>query len=107
MLYIPTIIVLIIQTYLLFSWWRARKNKGGKEGKFILWGFLLGQIYLLWEVWLVQQTGQPAPGSPEEQMAMLRFACGGTPGGLFVIIGLFYLSFSSYGVSKEGQNDDH
>ncbi len=102
--FIPTIIVLLIQIYLLLSWWRARKNKVGKEGKFILWGFLLGQIYLLWEVWLVQQTGQPAPGSPEEQMSMLRFACGGTPGGLFVIIGLFYLSFASFKVEKK-QND--
>lgn len=102
----PTIIVLLIQTYLLISWWNARKNKDGKEGKLIFWGFLVGQIYLLWEVLLVQQTGQPLPDSPEQQLLMLRLVCGGAPGGLFVIIGLFYLSFAAYGVNKTDQNNN-
>ncbi|WP_420640848.1 hypothetical protein [Candidatus Leptofilum sp.] len=103
----PTIIVLLIQVYLLISWWNARKNKDGKEGKFVFWGFLVGQIYLIWEVLLVQQTGQPLPDSPEQQMLMLRLTCGGAPGGLFVIIGLFYLSFAAFGVRKGEQNDTH
>lgn len=58
-----------------------------------LWGFLLGQAYLLWEVFLVSQTGTPLPGSTEQNMLMLRLALGGTIGGLFTIIGLFYLAF--------------
>ena len=100
----PTIFVLLIQAYLLISWWQARKNKAKNEGKLIFWGFLVGQIYLLWEVFLVQQTGQPLPDSSEQQMAMLRLACGGAPGGLFVIIGLFYLSFAAFGAGKGRQN---
>ena len=102
--FVPTIFVLLIQAYLLISWWQARKNKAKNEGKLIFWGFLVGQIYLLWEVFLVQQTGQPLPDSPEQQMAMLRLACGGAPGGLFVIIGLFYLSFAAFGAGKGRQN---
>ena len=98
----PTIFVLLIQAYLLISWWQARKNKAKNEGKLIFWGFLVGQIYLLWEVFLVQQTGQPLPDSSEQQMAMLRLACGGAPGGLFVIIGLFYLSSAAFGGKKAG-----
>ena len=102
--FVPTIFVLLIQAYLLISWWQARKNKAKNEGKLIFWGFLVGQIYLLWEVFLVQQTGQPLPDSSEQQMAMLRLACGGAPGGLFVIIGLFYLSFAAFGAGKGRQN---
>lgn len=101
----PTIIVLFIQAYLLIAWWKARKNSGQNEGKLIFWGFLVGQIYLLWELLLVKQTGVPVPDSPEQQMMMLRLACGGAPGGLFVIIGLFYISFAAYGAGKGGQND--
>ncbi|MCB8949149.1 MAG: hypothetical protein H6653_14140 [Ardenticatenaceae bacterium] len=55
---------------------------------------------------MVQQTGQPLPDSPEQQMAILRLACGGAPGGLFVIIGLFYISFAAFGVKKVGQSED-
>lgn len=104
--FVPSIIVLFIQIYLLISWWKARKNKAKNEGKLIFWGFLVGQIYLLWEVFLVQQTGQSPPDSLEQEMLMLRFACGGAPGGLFVIIGLFYISFAAFGVKKVGPNDD-
>ena len=103
--FVPTVIVLIIQTFLLVSWWKARKNKAKNEGKLIFWGFLVGQIYLLWELLLVQQTGTPLPGSPEQERLMLRLACGGAPGGLFVIIGLFYISFAAFGVRKVGQNE--
>jgi hypothetical protein len=101
----PTIIVLLIQAYLLVSWWKARKNKAKNEGKLVFWGFLVGQIYLLWELLVVEQTGTPVPDSPEQQMLMLRLVCGGAPGGMFVIIGLFYLSFAAFGAKKSGQNE--
>jgi hypothetical protein len=39
-------------------------------------------------------------------MLMLRMVCGGGPGGLFVIIGLFYLSFASFGVKKGGETEE-
>lgn len=104
--FVPTTIVLLIQAYLLISWWKARKNNEENEGKLIFWGFLVGQIYLIWELLLVKQSGTPLSGSPEQEMLMLRLACGGAPGGLFVIIGLFYISFAAFGVRKVGQNDD-
>ena len=46
---------------------------------------------------LVGQTGKPLPDSPEQKMLMIRLMFGGAPGGLFVILGLFYLSFANYG----------
>lgn len=104
--FVPTIIVFLMQAYLLISWWKARKNNEKNEGKLIFWGFLVGQIYLLWELLLVNQTGTPLPGSPEQEMLMLRLAFGGAPGGLFVLIGLFYLSFAAFGAGKVGQHDD-
>ncbi len=104
--FVPTIIVLFIQAYLLVSWWKARKNKAANEGKLIFWGFLVGQLYLLWELLLVKQFGTPSPGSPEQEMLMLRLACGGAPGGLFVILGLFYISFAAFGVGNGGQAND-
>lgn len=103
---VPTTIVLLIQAYLFISWWKARKNSEKNEGKLIFWGFLVGQIYLLWELLLVKQTGTPLQGSPEQAMLMLRLAFGGAPGGLFVIIGLFYISFAAFGVRKGRQTDD-
>ena len=60
-------------------------------------GFLVGQIYLIWEVMLVKQTGKPLSDSPEQKMLMLRLMFGGAPGGIFVILGLFYLSFANFG----------
>ena len=105
--FIPTIIVLFIQLYLLVSWWRSRKKGDGKERMICLWGFLVGQIYLLWEVFLVKQTGKPLPDSPEQNMLMLRLLLGGSLGGLFVIFGLFYISFAHYGQLKGlGQKDE-
>jgi hypothetical protein len=104
--FVPTIIVLFIQAYLLVSWWKARKSSERSEGKLIFWGFLVGQIYLIWELLVVQQTGTPLPGSPEQEMLMLRMVCGGGPGGLFVIIGLFYISFASFGVKKGGETEE-
>ncbi len=101
MIYIfPAIIVFLIQVYLLLSWWKSRKKRDGKEKMIVLLGFLLGQIYLIWEVLLVQQTGKPLPNSPEQKMLMTRILLGGSLGGLFVLMGLFYLSFASFGQSK-------
>lgn len=104
--FVPTIIVLLIQAYLLVSWWKARKNNAENEGKLIFWGFLVGQLYLIWELLLVKQSGTPLPDSAEQGMLMLRLACGGAPGGLFVIIGLFYLSFAAFGGRKAGPDDE-
>ncbi len=98
-------VVLLIQAYLLISWWNARKDSGKNEGKLIFWGFLVGQIYLFWEFLVVKQIGTSLPGSPEQELLMLRLACGGAPGGLFVILGLFYISFAAFGVRKAGQDD--
>jgi len=94
--FIPTIIVIFIQVYLLLSWWKSRKRMDGKEKMICFLGFLLGQVYLIWEVLLVNQTGKPLPNSPQQKMLMARLALGGAPGGFFVILGLFYLSFANY-----------
>lgn len=104
--FLPMMIVLFVQLYLLWSWWQSRKKRDGKERMICFWGFLVGQLYLLWEVFLVKQTGKPLPGSPEQNMLMLRLALGGAPGGLFVIFGLFYVSFAHYGLSKEFNQED-
>ena len=105
--FIPTIIVILVQAYLLLSWWKSRQKKDGKERMICFWGFLLGQLYLIWEVLLVQQTGTPLPDSPEKNMLMARIACGGAPGGLFALIGLFYVSFAHYRqLQKLGQEDE-
>lgn len=107
MIYIvPTIIVFLIQVFLLLSWWNARQKKSGQEKRICFAGFLLGQLYLLWELFLVKQTGTPAPGSPEQKMLMARLLLGGAPGGLFVILGLFYLSFANQRqLNNLGQKD--
>lgn len=94
------LIVFLLQSYLLFSWFRSIQKKDGKDKILCFWGFLLGQLYLLWEVMLVKQTGKPLPGSAEQDAFMLRFVLGGTLGGVFTILGLFYLSFSYYGVPE-------
>ena len=106
LLFVPTILVFVVESYLLWSWFRSRRRKDGQEKKICLWGFLLGELYLLWEVFVVKQTGKPLPGSPEQKMLMLRFFLGGPWGGLFTIIGLFYLSFAMYGVSGSKARDD-
>ena len=98
--FIPTAIICLIQIYLLLSWWKSRKKGDGNEKMICLLGFLLGQIYLIWEVFLVKQTGKPLSNSPEQKMLMVRLVFGGAPGGLFVILGLFYLSFANYGQLK-------
>ena len=95
--FIPTIIVFVIQSYLFLSWWQSRRKKDGRDKIICFWGFLLGQLYLIWEVLLVEQTGQPLPDSPEQNMLMLRIVLGGFWGGLFTLFGLFYLSFASFG----------
>ncbi len=91
-----TLLVFVIQSYLLWSWFQSRRRKDGRERKICFWGFLLGELYLLWEVFLVKQTGKPLPGSPEQKMLMLRLVLGASIGGLFTIFGLFYLSFAAY-----------
>lgn len=98
--FIPTIITFLIQVYLLLSWWKSHRKKDGKEKMICFWGFLLGQIYLMWEVLLVKQTGKPLPDSPQQKMLMLRLILGGALGGLFVIMGLFYVSFTNYSQLK-------
>ena len=95
--FFPTVIILLIQIYLLLSWWKSRKKMDGKDKMICFLGFLVGQIYLIWEVMLVGQTGKPLSDSPQQKMLMIRLAFGGGLGGLFVIMGLFYLSFANYG----------
>lgn len=105
--FIPALIVFLIELYLFVAWLRYPRKSERKAMKICLWGFLLGQLYLLWEVMLVKQTGTPLPGSTEQKMSMLRFVLGGTMGGLFTIIGLFYMSFAHYGQLRtpEPKND--
>ncbi|MCP5100299.1 MAG: hypothetical protein GY943_32510 [Chloroflexi bacterium] len=98
--FMPATLVFLIQIYLLISWLKSRQKKDGKEKRICFWGFLFGQIYLLLEVLLVNQTGKPLPGSPEQKMLMGRLLLGGSMGGLFTILGLFYLSFASFSRQK-------
>lgn len=104
--FIPTIFVFLLQIYLLVLWWNSRKKKDGREQMICFLGFLVGQLYLIWEVILVRQTGIPTPGSPEQQSLMARLALGGAPGGLFVILGLFYVSSANYGRLKKPDQRD-
>ena len=97
---VPAVAFFLAQVYLLWSWLRSRREEDARDRKICLWGFLLGQIYLLWEVVLVKQTGKPPSGSPEQKMLMLRLALGASIGGLFTILGLFYLSFATFGRLK-------
>lgn len=98
---IPTA-TFFIQLVILTAWWTARKKKlAKKERLYCLAGFLVGQIYLLWETLLVKQTGTPLPSSPQQKMLMLRLLLGGAPAGFFTILGLFYLSAAGYGRLKE------
>lgn len=92
----PAIAVFLLEIYLLIVWWKSRRRKDGREEILCFWGFLLGQLYILWEVVLVNRTGKPLPGSPEQRMLMGRLLLGGFIGGLFTIIGLFYLSFGLF-----------
>jgi hypothetical protein len=39
-------------------------------------------------------------------MLMLRLMLGGAPGGIFVILGLFYLSFANFGQLKSLNQKD-
>lgn len=96
----PALLVFALEIYLLFAWWKSRRRKDGREKILCFWGFLLGQLYILWEVALVSRTGQPMPGSPEQGLLMGRLLLSGSIGGLFTIIGLFYLSFGSLSGGK-------
>lgn len=93
---IPAACIFLIEGVLLVLWFRSRRRQDGKERWLCFWGFLLGQVYLLWEVWQVSQTGQPLPGSVEQKMLMGKLALGTSLGGLFTLIGLFYLSFAVF-----------
>lgn len=94
--FIPAAVVFLVEVVLLVLWLRSRKRQDGKERWLCFYGFLLGQAYLLWEVWQVSQTGKPLPGSIEQKMLMGRLMLGASLGGLFTIIGLFYLSFAGF-----------
>jgi len=94
--FLPATIIFLIELVILLHWIKSRRNKDGKDIKLCFYGFLLGQIYLLWEVWNISQTGKPLPGSIEQNMLMGRVVLGASMGGLFTIMGLFYLSFAMY-----------
>lgn len=94
--FIPATLIFLIEVVILLLWFKSRRDKDGKERKLCFYGFLLGQAYLLWEVWNVSQTGKPLPGSVEQKMLMGRVVLGASMGGLFTIIGLFYLSFANF-----------
>lgn len=104
--FIPALIVFLIELYLLVSWLKYPQKTARKAKLICFWGFLSGQIYLLWEVILVKHTGKPVPGSPEQKMLILRLALGATIGGLFTILGLFYVSFAHYGLLKTPEQKD-
>lgn len=92
-LIVPTLIFWV-KVVLLVFWFKSRQRKDGKERLLCFIGFLLGQASLWWEVWQVKQTGQLLPGSVEQKMLMGRIALGASLGGVFTIIGLFYISFA-------------
>jgi len=96
----PALIVFLIEVIILILWLKSRHEKDGKEKWLCFYGFLLGQVYLLWEVWIISQTGKPLPGSPEQKMLMGRVVLGASLGGLFTIIGLFYLSHANFSHRK-------
>ncbi|WP_223786545.1 hypothetical protein [Marinicella meishanensis] len=98
--FIPAAVIFLLEVVLLVLWFRSRRCQDGQERWLCFWGFLVGQVYLLWEVWQVKQTGKPLPGSAEQQMLMGRLVLGTSLGGLFTIMGLFYLSFA---VFRKGQ----
>jgi hypothetical protein len=94
--FIPATIVFLIEVILLVLWFKSRQDKDVKARWLCFYGFLLGQLYLLWEVWYVGQTGKPLPGSMEQKMLMGRVVLGTSIGGLFTIIGLFYLGAATF-----------
>jgi hypothetical protein len=96
----PAQIIFLIEVIILILWLKSRRKKDGKDMKLCFYGFLLGQIYLLWEVWNISQTGKPLPGSVEQKMLMGRIVLGASMGGLFTIIELFYLSFARVAKKK-------
>ncbi len=93
---IPAFIIFLIEVVILILWFKSRRDNNGKEKWLCFYGFLLGQAYLLWEVWNISQTGKPLPGSVEQKMLMGRVVLGASMGGLFTIFGLFYLSFAMF-----------
>ncbi|MEM8857582.1 MAG: hypothetical protein AAGD96_04635 [Chloroflexota bacterium] len=88
--FIPSIIFFLIQLYLLFRWIQSRRSADGKDGWVCLWGFLVGQVFYFYFVYIVSPE-PPAPDSPEQYRQMGQFMLGGFLGGLFTIMGLLYL----------------
>ena len=105
-IFVPAVLVFLLQIYLFLSWFKALRRKDGRSKILCFWGFLLGQAYLLWEVIVVKQTGKPLPGSAEQKALMGRLLLGGAMGGIFTILGLFYLSFGSFGLLKSTRRRD-
>lgn len=99
--FIAAIAVFLVQIYLFWAWLKALRSKNGKDKILCLSGFLLGQLYLIWEVFLVKQMGKPLPDSPEQAALMGRLLLGGSMGGIFTILGLFYLSFRTFKSPKQ------
>ncbi|MBX3053407.1 MAG: hypothetical protein KF753_18165 [Caldilineaceae bacterium] len=98
--FLPAILVFLFEIYLVFAWLNSHRKNDGREKRLCFWGFLLGQLYLLWEVILIGRTGKPLPGSPAQRLLMGRLLLGGAMGGFFTIVGLFYLSFGSFSPRK-------
>lgn len=94
--FLPALLVFLLELFLFFAWFKSRRKKDGKERWLCFWGFLVGELYLLWQVKLVGATGKPLPGSPEQNLLMLRVVLGGFFGGVFTLIGLYYLSFGVF-----------
>ena len=103
--YLPATLVFLIHASLLFAWFRAFRHNESRAKSICFWGFIIGQLYLLWEVFLVKQTGKPVPGSQEQMLLMGRLLLGGSLGGLFAVIGLFYLSFATHRQPKQTDGD--
>lgn len=99
--FIPAILVFIIEVFLFIRWIRSRRLKDGRDARLCLYGFLLGQAYIIFETTRVSRTGPPADGSAEQRLLMLRFFLGASLGGLFTIIGILYLSFGAFTGPKE------
>lgn len=104
---LPALIVFLLELYLFVAWLKQPQKAERKAKMLCFWGFLLGQLYLLGELILIKQTGKPLPGSTEQNMLMLRLVLGGAMGGLFTIIGLFYISFASYGQLKPPEQKEN
>jgi len=99
--FIPSALVFLVEVYLLILWFRSRRNRDGKDARICLYGFLAGQIYILWETILVGRVGQAPPGSVEKRMFVARFLLGGFLGGIFTFMGLLYV----FGIFRRSKSE--